>query len=95
MTDKNKEVMDHLEFPRIFKLDKAIILGDEDFTTGVFGDIRYRPPEVIRGRAYNSKADSYSFGIIMYFLLTGKLPFEGSKAKISSALSGDSHNMML
>ena len=40
------------------------------------GDIRFRAPEVVLGKHYGFKADSWSFGIIVYQLLTGSFPFD-------------------
>ena len=51
-----------------------------DYTTGFFGDVRYRAPEVILGKAYNYMADSWTFGVILYFLLTKELPFDYDKS---------------
>ena len=62
--------------PRISKLDTAYIMGYEEDTQDMYGDIRYRPPEVIRGKAYSFKADSWSFGVILYLLITGEHPFD-------------------
>ncbi|RIA78772.1 kinase-like domain-containing protein, partial [Glomus cerebriforme] len=38
--------------------------------------IPYVAPEVLRGGSYTQAADIYSFGMIMYFIVTGKQPFE-------------------
>jgi serine/threonine protein kinase len=34
-------------------------------------------PEVIRGEKYDEKADVYAFGVIMWEVLTRKVPYEG------------------
>jgi len=34
------------------------------------GEIGYKAPEVLEGLPYNMKADSWSLGIIIYFVLT-------------------------
>ena len=34
-------------------------------------------PEVVNGVTYDIKADVWSFGIILYFMLTGVHPFNG------------------
>src|SRR4051794_2326444 len=36
----------------------------------------YVAPEVLRGRPYTQPADIYSFGMIMYFVATGRQPFD-------------------
>ncbi|UZO16625.1 uncharacterized protein OCT59_008008 [Rhizophagus irregularis] len=43
--------------------------------TSVFGVMPYVAPEVLRGKPYTQAADIYSFGMVMYFVATGKQPF--------------------
>jgi serine/threonine protein kinase len=43
--------------------------------TKVYGVMPYVAPEVLRGKPYTQAADIYSFGMIMYFVATGKQPF--------------------
>jgi serine/threonine protein kinase len=56
-------------------------MGYEESTTGMFGDLRFKAPEVINGESYNFKADVWSFGIIMFEILTGCLPFDSETFK--------------
>lgn len=44
----------------------------------VQGTYSYMPPEQIRGLAVDERADIYSFGCMVYELITGKLPFTAS-----------------
>jgi serine/threonine protein kinase len=41
----------------------------------IYGVIPYVAPEVLKGEPYTQAADVYSFGMIMYFVATGKQPF--------------------
>ncbi|POG59453.1 kinase-like domain-containing protein [Rhizophagus irregularis DAOM 181602=DAOM 197198] len=43
--------------------------------TKIYGVMPYVSPEVLRGKLYTQAADIYSFGMIMYFVATGKQPF--------------------
>ena len=40
--------------------------------TGQVGTWRYMAPEVVRREHYNEKIDIYSFGLILYFIFSGK-----------------------
>ena len=49
-------------------------------TNSVMGSVHYLPPEQANGNGATVKSDIYSLGILMYELLTGKLPFKGDNA---------------
>ena len=44
------------------------------------GSVHYISPEQARGDVTDEKADIYSLGVMMYEMLTGKLPFESENA---------------
>ena len=54
-------------------------------TNSVLGSVHYLSPEQARGGMANQKSDIYSLGIVMFELLTGRLPFSGESA-VSIAL---------
>ncbi|WP_077367357.1 Stk1 family PASTA domain-containing Ser/Thr kinase [Anaerosalibacter sp. Marseille-P3206] len=54
-------------------------------TSNVIGSVHYFSPEQARGRFTDEKSDIYSLGIVMYEMITGKVPFEG-ESPISIAL---------
>lgn len=61
--------------PRISRFDKAEICGYSSIVHNLHGDPLFRAPEVLLGKHYGFRADSWSFGVIMYQLLAGRLPF--------------------
>ena len=49
-------------------------VGNTD-ETKIYGVMPYVAPEVLKGKLYTQAADIFSFGMIMYFIATGKQPF--------------------
>ena len=49
-------------------------------TNSVMGSVHYLPPEQASGKGATLQSDIYSMGILMYELLTGKLPYKGDNA---------------
>ncbi len=54
-------------------------------TEKAIGSVHYISPEQAKGELTDEKADIYSTGIMLYEMLTGKLPFDGDNA-VSVAL---------
>ena len=48
-----------------------------DNTEGIIGSVHYFSPEQARGGYVDEKSDIYSLGIVMYEMLTGRVPFDG------------------
>ena len=46
----------------------------------VIGTPEYMAPEIIRGKAFDGRADQYSLAVMVYELLAGRRPFEGNSA---------------
>jgi beta-lactam-binding protein with PASTA domain len=63
-----------------FGLARAYADGKATQAGGVQGTVQYLSPEQIRGEPADPRSDLYSLGIVMYELLTGKLPFTGETA---------------
>ncbi|MFN8656182.1 MAG: serine/threonine-protein kinase [Candidatus Obscuribacterales bacterium] len=64
-----------------FGLSRLLDGTDEQLLTRtgeVVGDPRYMSPEQCRGESLDGRADIYSFGCLMYEVLTGRWPFEAN-----------------
>lgn len=59
----------------------------------VIGSVHYFSPEQARGSYVDTRSDIYSLGIVIYEMLTGKVPFEGDTA-ISVALKHIQENVL-
>lgn len=56
------------------------LAGNRKLEDGVYiqGSIPYVAPEMIRGENIDERVDLYSFGVTLFELLTGSLPFQGN-----------------
>ena len=54
-------------------------------TEAAIGSVHYISPEQARGETTDDKADIYSVGVVLYEMITGRLPFESDSA-VSVAL---------
>ena len=79
MTDQGVKLAD---FGIAKAVSAATIVGGSD---KVMGSVHYFSPEQARGSYVDERSDIYSAGIVMYEMITGKVPFDGDTA-VSIAL---------
>jgi len=77
-----------------FGIAKAVNASTLVGTTGtIMGSVHYFSPEQARGGYVDEKSDIYSLGIVLYELLTGKVPFDGDNP-VSVALMHINEDMV-
>lgn len=63
-----------------FGIAMALNSNELTQTNSVMGSVHYLPPEQANGSGSTIKSDIYSLGVLMFELLTGKVPFKGDNA---------------
>ncbi|MEO8399363.1 MAG: tetratricopeptide repeat protein, partial [Ignavibacteriaceae bacterium] len=82
---------------KIMDFGLAKIKGGSELTKigTTIGTIAYMSPEQARGEVIDNRTDVWSYGILLYELILGKLPFKGSydQAVIYSILNDEPENL--
>ena len=60
-----------------FGIAKAISTNTNTISSNVMGSVHYSSPEQSRGGYLDAKSDIYSLGIVMFEMVTGRVPFDG------------------
>ena len=67
--------------PKLVDFGLAKIIGPSETAQDAFGTLGYVAPEVLKKQPYTFSCDVWSFGCIIYALLSGSLPFDHESQK--------------
>lgn len=60
-------------------------------TGNVIGTVHYIAPERLKGQPFDGRSDIFATGVMLYFLLAGRLPFEGEDLAVLQKLVNEPH----
>jgi hypothetical protein len=71
-------VSDLSPYPKVKIIDFGLskMSGFNEVSNEVLGTVHFSAPEVLQRKGYNCKIDLWSLGVLLYFLILGKLPFD-------------------
>lgn len=73
-------LLDESYTPKVCDFGLSRLKAQDRSMTGNCGTVQWMAPEVLANQAYNEKADIYSYGIILWELLTRQCPYDDMSA---------------
>jgi serine/threonine protein kinase len=82
-------LLDKDKLPKICDFGLARVLKPDQMTK-LIGTPQWMAPEIVKNEPYNEKVDVYSYGVVLWEMLTGQIPFAGqSPFQVVYALTVD------
>ena len=69
--------VDGLAQPFDFRMAKQMARSSDGHTYSICGPPHFMAPEMLRGTGHGTEVDLWALGVLLFQLLSGKLPFEG------------------
>ncbi|XP_077970685.1 peripheral plasma membrane protein CASK-like isoform X2 [Styela clava] len=71
----------------------SIQVDDDGFVTGSVGTPHFMAPEVVKGEPYGKPVDIWSCGVMLFILVSGSLPFYGTRERLYDSIKKGKFHM--
>ena len=75
----------------IARVQGSSVEGGLTRTGNVIGTIHYIAPERLKGQPFDGRSDLFAVGVMLYYLVTGQLPFSGEDMTVLQKLVNEPH----